>query len=218
SFKTSARLCEEANRFIAFMDLAEMDEEDYNGSTIYLFNPITNEWTNVNTPKTPNCDSTVAVIGRQMFFIGGLIDNVDSPEYRHRCLVFDTQIHQWTETPRMLSARGSPAVGVIDGKIYAAGGNVSNDDALSTVETYCPLDDQPEWMPSKPMLKKRSRATSCVLDGKLYVLGGSEGNNFWNDGECYDPESDSWTLIAPRNVARHGFSAASCNGFIYVAG
>ncbi|GMS82487.1 hypothetical protein PENTCL1PPCAC_4662, partial [Pristionchus entomophagus] len=51
SFKTTGRLCEEANRFIAFI---EMNDEDYDGSTIYLFNPITNEWTNKYTPTTPS--------------------------------------------------------------------------------------------------------------------------------------------------------------------
>ncbi|GMS99114.1 hypothetical protein PENTCL1PPCAC_21289, partial [Pristionchus entomophagus] len=69
------------------------------------------------------------------FFIGGLVESTDSTEYRHRCLVFDSQFDQWTETGPMLNARGSPAVRVIAGKIYAAGGNLSNDDSLSTVET-----------------------------------------------------------------------------------
>ncbi|GMS91961.1 hypothetical protein PENTCL1PPCAC_14136, partial [Pristionchus entomophagus] len=218
SFKTRERVYEEAHRLIAFMETVTHDGDTDAESTIHLYDPITNEWTFNRTPKMPNLDGSLAVIGRNVYFIGGLADNVDSTEYRHKCLVFDSQANEWSETSPMHDARRNPAVGVIDGKIYAAGGNVTYEDALGTMETYNPLDDQPEWSASKSMIRKRSWAASCVLDGKLYVLGGCVGDLYWNDGECYDPETDSWTLIAPLNKARNGFKAASLNGHIYAVG
>lgn len=44
----------------------------------------------------------------------------------------------------------------------------------------------------------------CELDGFMYVIGGAESWNCLNTVERYNPENNTWTLIAPMNVARRG--------------
>ena len=44
----------------------------------------------------------------------------------------------------------------------------------------------------------------CELEGFMYVIGGAESWNCLNTVERYDPRIDTWTLIAPMNVARRG--------------
>ena len=48
----------------------------------------------------------------------------------------------------------------------------------------------------------------CELDGFMYVIGGAESWNCLNTVERYNPENNTWTLIAPMNVARRGAAVA----------
>lgn len=38
----------------------------------------------------------------------------------------------------------------------------------------------------------------------MYVIGGAESWNCLNSVERYNPENNTWTLVAPMNVARRG--------------
>lgn len=42
----------------------------------------------------------------------------------------------------------------------------------------------------------------------MYVAGGAESWNCLNSVECYNPENNTWTLVAPMNVARRGAGIA----------
>lgn len=48
----------------------------------------------------------------------------------------------------------------------------------------------------------------CELNGFMYVIGGAESWNCLNTVERYNPENNTWTLIAPMNVARRGAGVA----------
>lgn len=50
----------------------------------------------------------------------------------------------------------------------------------------------------------RHQAAVCELEGFMYVIGGAESWNCLNTVERYNPENNTWTLVAPMNVARRG--------------
>lgn len=50
----------------------------------------------------------------------------------------------------------------------------------------------------------RHQAAVCELDGFMYAIGGAESWNCLNSVERYNPDNNTWTLIAPMNVARRG--------------
>lgn len=52
----------------------------------------------------------------------------------------------------------------------------------------------------------------CELDGFMYVTGGAESWNCLNSVERYNPENNTWTLVAPMNVARRGAGIAVHEG------
>lgn len=56
------------------------------------------------------------------------------------------------------------------------------------------------------------------MNGELYVAGGCDVWACLNSVEKYNPESDSWSLIAPLNVARRGCGLACLNGRLYAIG
>ena len=52
------------------------------------------------------------------------------------------------------------------------------------------------------MRRKRSGASVNVYDGKIYVTGGHDGPLIHNSVECYDANTNKWTLIAEMNTCR----------------
>lgn len=46
----------------------------------------------------------------------------------------------------------------------------------------------------------------------MYVIGGAESWNCLNSVERYNPENNTWTLIAPMNIARRGAGVAVYEG------
>ncbi len=42
----------------------------------------------------------------------------------------------------------------------------------------------------------------AILEGPLYAVGGHDGWSYLNTVERYDPESRSWSYVAPMSMAR----------------
>lgn len=58
----------------------------------------------------------------------------------------------------------------------------------------------------------RHQSAVCELGGYLYIIGGAESWNCLSTGERYNPVNNTWTLIAPMNVARRGAGVAVLDG------
>uniref|UniRef100_A0A3Q3W393 BTB domain-containing protein n=1 Tax=Mola mola TaxID=94237 RepID=A0A3Q3W393_MOLML len=65
---------------------------------------------------------------------------------------------------------------------------------------------------------RRHQAAVCELDGFMYVTGGAESWNCLNTVERYNHENNTWTLVAPMNVARRGAGVAVHAGKLFVVG
>ncbi|KAH7315430.1 hypothetical protein KP509_21G049100 [Ceratopteris richardii] len=124
-----------------------------------------------------------------LFVCGGMSSDMDCP--MDAVLKYDLFKNQWTEVGSMSTPRSFFANGVIDGKIYAAGGNSTALHELSSAEVYNPADDQ--WHPIASMGTNMARYDSAILSGRLYVTEG------WSwpflslpRGQIYDPKEDKW--------------------------
>jgi len=72
----------------------------------------------------------------------------------------------------MPTARAYPALSVVNGNIYAMGGEIKlNDPSVSIVEVYDPLGDT--WTKDNDMPTARTVFSTSVVNGKIYVIGGS---------------------------------------------
>jgi N-acetylneuraminic acid mutarotase len=62
-------------------------------------------------------------------------------------------------------------------------------------------------------------AAAAGPDGRIYAIGGYDGFGNVASVEAYDPNTDTWTYVAPMNYA-HATSAATtgADGKIYVLG
>lgn len=124
-----------------------------------------------------------------LFVCGGMSSDVDCP--MNAVLKYDLFKNQWAVMGPMCTPRSFFASGVIDGKIYAAGGNSTASRELSSAEVYDPAGD--DWRPLASMGTNMARYDSATLDGKLYVTEGWSWPFLASPrGQIYDPKVDKW--------------------------
>ena len=117
--------------------------------------------------------------------------------------------------PRFFISRGSTAVAVLDGWLYAAGGS-DNGVAIKAVERYDSLANT--WLTVPNMNLPRSHFSLQSLDGKLYAIGGYCGTCAIPHVEYFDPLANTWTEIASMNKPRMNHGSANYANKIYVVG
>ena len=69
---------------------------------------------------------------------------------------------------------------------------------MNQVESYNPT--RGEWQTLPPMRSKRCRLGLATLDGKVYAVGGYDGCVFLRTVERYDPDKQTWKLVASMKV------------------
>ncbi|MEM4302262.1 MAG: kelch repeat-containing protein [Candidatus Caldarchaeum sp.] len=80
------------------------------------------------------------------------------------------------------------------------------------------------WRSMRPMPTPRAWSPAVVEGGKIYVVGGVSSpiaRQFYNAVstlEVYDPERDTWQILAPMRMPRVGPAVAAFGGKIYVFG
>lgn len=137
------------------------------------------------------------------------------------------QEEPWTTKASMQVARGHVGVAVVDGKIYAIGGDTvtlmgncivaTYGVALNTTEVYDPEADT--WTFKTPMPTPRADFGVVVYQNKIYCIGGHMGNNeFTGINEVYDPSTDTWETKTSMPTPRADLQAHVIDGKIYLIG
>jgi len=122
----------------------------------------------------------------------------------------------WETKAPMSGVRWSAAGGVINGKLYVAGGG-NGVNALATLEVYDPATNT--WTTKAPMHTIRYGMGAAVINGKLFVVGGDfAAAQKQATLEVYDPAIDTWTTKASMPTARSNPGVVAIDGKLYVAG
>jgi N-acetylneuraminic acid mutarotase len=79
------------------------------------------------------------------------------------------------------------------------------------------------WNTKAPMNQARADLGAVVVDGKIYAIGGYTARDRYpfdlvDTNECYDPVTDTWTVLAPMPTPRIGFAIVALQGKIYCMG
>ena len=185
-------------------------------------------------PTARSCFST-SVVDAKIFAIGGRV-LLERDEFGDTELstveMYDPETDTWERKANMPTARSGVSVSVVDGKIYAIGGETIKKIAyhkswtnetkeLPTVEMYDPVTDT--WTQKADMPTPRKTKT-CIVDGKIYAIGGSgfdlTSNNHWQLAavEVYDPTTDAWAKAKSMNHTRYDAALSVVNGEIYAMG
>jgi N-acetylneuraminic acid mutarotase len=125
----------------------------------------------------------------------------------------------WYRVADMPTPRSYTAAGVMNGKLYVAGGMTTGGETSTltgVLEIYDPASDS--WTPGAPMGTPRQGAAAGVIGNLLYVAGGRDATSYSGVLESYNPDTNTWTTRNPMPTLRNQAAAAVWNGKLYVMG
>jgi N-acetylneuraminic acid mutarotase len=129
---------------------------------------------------------------------------------------YDPGRDRWRRLPSMRTARGALAVGVIENRLYAAGGAAGGrvQDGLEIYDF-----ERRRWIAGPAMPTPREHLAGAVARNRFYALAGrAAGHGNYRTVEAYDPRIRRWRTMPPMRKARGGIGAATTSGRIVVAG
>ncbi|MEM9013364.1 MAG: kelch repeat-containing protein [Pseudomonadota bacterium] len=182
-------------------------------------------WHPAGTQPQPQAEQVAAVIDGRIHSVGGRSLTGDANQERgdHADMqahwVWDVSSNTWDKAAPASVARNSAAGGVIDGRLYVAGGR--EEFALTGLtEVYDPAEDR--WRSLAPMPQGQAGLAGAVLDGKLYVFGGeavfTDNDGVFAEAWVYDPTADAWSALPAMPTPRHGTDGVALAGRIHVVG
>ena len=167
-------------------------------------------------PVALNHAAAVAYRGR-VYVLGGYSSSTGLDDEVATLYRFNPRRDRWRRLPSAPTARGALAAGVIDGRLYAAGG-ASSHTALATLEIYDFA--RRRWSSGPDMATARDHLAGAVAGGRFYALAGrAPGHGNFNVAEAYDPKERRWLRVPAMRKERGGIGAATVTGGrIVVAG
>ncbi len=191
-------------------------------STIYLapfsINVLANPWDAVATMPVGNHAPAVAKQGSKIFSVGGY---GESGAYSGLD-VYDTNTDVWQAKSAMQISKRGHTAHIINNILYVVAGERQwkETDVLLAYDILSDL-----WSTKSPLNVTRSFHASCVHNEKIYAFGGYTSNGLDDSTthtktvastEVYDPDLDSWTMLASMSGNRSAFSCTTLNDKIYV--
>jgi len=174
-------------------------------ATVQVYNPTTDTWTFAHSLPYAVNHNAAAVAGGKLYSFGAGAGET---------FVYDPNSNSWHARARSHYVHSfTAAVGVIDDKIYVAGGTGTPSER--ELEVYDPVANT--WTIKAPMSVRRNHTAGGVIDGKFYVVGGRVRNST-NALEMYDPQTNTWSTRAPMPTPRSGIAAAVVNNELWVFG
>ncbi|HEV2842047.1 MAG TPA: kelch repeat-containing protein [Chthoniobacterales bacterium] len=174
-------------------------------NTVEVYNPATNSWTSAQPLPLETDHNNAAVAAGKLYSLNGI-----------RTYLYDPVGNSWSQVATMNFAHGrTAAVGVINDKIYVAGG-MGTGMTQRELEVFDPLTNT--WTNRAPMSVGRNHCAGGVINGKFYVVGGRDTPEALTALEVYDPQANSWQTRAPMPTGRSGIAAAVVHGELYVFG
>jgi len=175
--------------------------------TVEVYDPATDTWAAAKSIPLLNNHNNAATAAGKLYTFGGV---------SKQAFVYNPANDSWSPVASMNMQHGSTAaVGVIDNKIYVAGGTNSPPNQRG-LEVYDPATNK--WTTRAPMTVSRNHCAGAVIDGKFYVVGGRGADQAPTALEVYDPATNSWSTRASMPTGRSGLAAASVNGELFVFG
>jgi N-acetylneuraminic acid mutarotase len=163
--------------------LATPEDEDgfyTNPTRLFRYDPATDTWSEREPAPHHHHRAVVRAINGKLYVAGGMTNTLRNevtyqyePEPWAELDVYDPATNVWTTKASMPTARWAAAGGVIDGKLYVAGGTGTDFSTLSAMEVYDPATNT--WAARAKMLTPRAGTGAAVAGGVFHVLGGTSG-------------------------------------------
>lgn len=187
------------------------------------YDPAKDTWRALAPMPTKRGAAGAAVVNGKVYVVGGATvpsgtkETAVMPSRPHlavgTCEEYDIATNTWRERRAMPTARNHLLVAAAGGKVYAIGGRlgaafIGLASDTDVVEEYDPAEDL--WRIRARMPTARSALAGGVYEGRIYVAGGEMQDTHksatFRAFEGYDPASNTWTVMPPMMVSRHGMA------------
>jgi N-acetylneuraminic acid mutarotase len=159
------------------------------------------------------------VVNGILYAIGGSSSaNYPTRSTKSTVFAYDPVTDTWTEKASMPKARFGLAVAVVNGKLYAVGGNNYRGN-MNTVQAYDPATNT--WATRASIPVPRTELAASVVNGRIFAVGGCNEKDCRipsNTLEAYDPETNTWTSKPSMPTARGILTAGVVKGILYAVG
>ena len=193
-------------------------QQTFATSDVWRYDTQTNQWTAFVSLPQPRAAGGLVLLGSQLHYIEGTDQN-RAARTDHWALDLTAASPQWIASTPLPFSRNHITANVLNGKIYAIGGQPLNDDAA-------PAADLLMWDPTNPsgwqtlanLPQPRSHAVSDVIDGQIVVADGAgPGEVILNSVVAYNPLTNAWsTLLDPVPEARLNPAGALVDGRLVI--
>ena len=158
-----------------------------NFADLEIYDPLTNSWsTGAPLPKQLTSAGGAALNGK-FYVVGGYVgpsayDNTITASVE----IYDPVLNTWTPGTRMPTARANMVVGVINGRLCVASGNIADGSRDPSVVVYDPITDR--WSSAAAEPTARSNASAAVVGIRLFVAGGATDTGLYTSAaEVFTP-------------------------------
>ncbi|XP_013394379.1 kelch-like protein 13 [Lingula anatina] len=167
------------------------------------------------------------MINKRAYFYSGALNNklfAIGGKYKEGSLasgeMYDPADNSWTPISAMPTSYHAHAGAVYGNHIFVSGGYSSNH-FTPDMQRYDPTLNQ--WEDMTSMLSPRAWHVMCIARDRLFVFGGCNLNANQQaqpvmQSECYDPDTDQWTVIAPMSISHKEASCVVFQNSIFVLG
>ena len=191
-------------------------------STMEVLDPITNQWTSLDSMPTDRGLAACAFVNDTIYVIGGIRGYLNNLDYTGLKTVeaYNTNTGEWTSKAEMPTKRWGHSAVAYNGKIYVFGGR-STGVPYSSIEVYDPQFNTWETISDSTIPTPRYCLTTCVLDSNIYAIGGwyhSGGGPIYDKVEVYNPDSNMWYTETPMPTPLAVLASIVLDGKIYLYG
>ena len=176
----------------------------------------------------PRSTQGLAVVGRKLYFMGGLEADRDTDSAAHWVLDLDEWAKgsaEWTAAAPMPGPRNQFGMVVLGGKIYAMGGQFHHDSMQldqARVDIYDPRSDSWSSGPALPKGHSHAEGGTFVHGGRIYMVGGHttpEGGKKSMEAEILSfAPGGQWEVVAVLPTPLSSPAATIIDGKLYVCG
>ena len=172
--------------------------QTFSTTAVWRYDTVADRFSTLPGLPAARGGGALVAVGRRLHFFGGS-DSSRRDAAQHWALDLDNLAGGWVARAPLPLATNHVAGAVVDGQIYAIGGQQNQDSAAiqrAEVQRYDPATDT--WTARSPLPLARSHITASTLvrNGRIIVLGGlGPGNRTINRVDSYDPATNTWTQL-----------------------
>ena len=167
----------------------------------------------------------LAVVGRKLHYFGGYEADRDTNAGDHWSLSLDGG-KTWQREADLPDPRGHVSATVLDGKMYALGGDHGHDRTqidVASCHRFDPAAKKWTEIASLPDGRSHFESSTIIHEGRILIIGGRCNSSKPSRGVVsdlleYDPKADAWRVVGTMPEKLLAPSAAIVSGRLVVTG